>query len=198
MHPILLPVSTVLRSIVAVQLPAGLSQKLIFSWQPSSLRVTTSRSLKPMDSRPSPTQPCVRERGENPRRLRHCNGLQTPIATVHTDGKAGARSSPESGYRFGCARLVVVASVCDRRIQRQLLRQEKDEASPPNCFRRDSLNAFIRRFDGSEGFFIFVAAVCDRRHLKNNPAVADRRYKTSIPSLVSQSQIRSANSAEQN
>jgi hypothetical protein len=37
---------------------------------------------------------------------------------------------------------------------RQLLRQEKDEASPTDCFRRDSQDAFIPRFAGIEGFFI--------------------------------------------
>jgi hypothetical protein len=37
--------------------------------------------------------------------------------------------SPKSGYRLGCARPVVVAMVCDRRANGQLLRQEKDEAS---------------------------------------------------------------------
>jgi hypothetical protein len=36
----------------------------------------------------------------------------------------------------------------------QLLRQEKDEASPANCLRRDSLNAFIPRLAVKEGFFI--------------------------------------------
>jgi hypothetical protein len=37
----------------------------------------------------------------------------------------------------------------------QLLRKEKDEASPTNHFRQDSLNAFIPRFAGIGGFFIF-------------------------------------------
>ena len=36
-----------------------------------------------------------------------------------------------------------------------LLRKEKDGASPPICFRRDSLNAFIPRFAGVWRFFIF-------------------------------------------
>jgi hypothetical protein len=51
--------------------------------------------------------------------------------------------------------MIVVASVCDRRRKNQLLRKEKDEASLPDCFRQDSLNAFILRFAGGEGFFIF-------------------------------------------
>jgi hypothetical protein len=37
----------------------------------------------------------------------------------------------------------------------QLLRKEKDEASPTNRFRQDSLNAFIPRFAGVWRFFIF-------------------------------------------
>jgi hypothetical protein len=36
----------------------------------------------------------------------------------------------------------------------QLLRKEKDEASPTDCFRQDSLNAFIPRFAGVWRFFI--------------------------------------------
>jgi hypothetical protein len=38
-----------------------------------------------------------------------------------------------------------------------LLRQEKDEAGPANCFCRDSLNAFIPRLAESEGFFVSAA-----------------------------------------
>jgi hypothetical protein len=37
----------------------------------------------------------------------------------------------------------------------QLLRKEKDEASPTDCFRQDSLNAFIPRFAGVWRFFYF-------------------------------------------
>ena len=36
---------------------------------------------------------------------------------------------PKSGYRLGCARPAVEAAVCDLRVNGQLLRQEKDEAS---------------------------------------------------------------------
>ena len=36
-----------------------------------------------------------------------------------------------------------------------LLRKEKDGASPPICFQRDSLNAFIPRFAGVWRFFYF-------------------------------------------
>jgi hypothetical protein len=38
----------------------------------------------------------------------------------------------------------------------QLLRKEKDEASPTICCRQDSLNAFIPRFAGIGGFFILA------------------------------------------
>jgi hypothetical protein len=38
----------------------------------------------------------------------------------------------------------------------QLLRKEKDEASPTIRCRQDSLNAFIPRFAGDEGFFVLV------------------------------------------
>jgi len=40
-------------------------------------------------------------------------------------------------------------------VPRQLLRQEKDEASPSACAARDSLDAFILRFAGAEGFSVF-------------------------------------------
>jgi hypothetical protein len=43
---------------------------------------------------------------------------------------------------------VVVAAVCDRRINDHFSVKEKDEASLSNCFRQDSLNAFIPRFAG--------------------------------------------------
>ena len=48
----------------------------------------------------------VRESRENRERLRHCNGLQVPIATGLMLGKAGMRlETRKSGYRFDCARL---------------------------------------------------------------------------------------------
>jgi len=37
----------------------------------------------------------------------------------------------------------------------QLLRKEKDEASPTICYRQDSLNAFIPRFAGVWRLFYF-------------------------------------------
>jgi hypothetical protein len=42
--------------------------------------------------------------------------------------------------------LVVVAGATDFSVK------EKDEASPMNCFHRDSSDAFIPRFAGIEGF----------------------------------------------
>jgi hypothetical protein len=59
--------------------------------------------------------------------------------------------------------------IINRQRTSQLLRQEKDEASPPNCFRRDSLNAFIRRFDGSEGFYFSPALVSQSKIRFANP-----------------------------
>jgi hypothetical protein len=48
--------------------------------------------------------------------------------------------------------VLVAAGACSG----QLLRKEKDEASPPTHCRQDSLNAFIPRFAGIEGFFILA------------------------------------------
>ena len=69
-----------------------------------------------------------RESGENPERLRHCNGLQTPNShcVIHVDvnaGKAGARFRPE-------VRIPVwLRSSWPFILSGQLLRKEKDEAS---------------------------------------------------------------------
>jgi hypothetical protein len=52
---------------------------------------------------------------------------------------------------------------CSHRFSSQLLRQEKDEASPVNCLRRDSLNAFIPRLAVKEGFFISGGPPLPRR-----------------------------------
>ena len=65
---------------------------------------------------------------------------------VHRTGKAGARLSPKSGYRLVCARPDSAA------VRGQLLRQEKDEASPER-FAVDSLNLpSFSVLPGSEGF----------------------------------------------
>ena len=94
------------------------------------------------------SQSNIWEPRENRGRLRHCNGLQTPIATGRAKAGPGRR---ERGYArsqdIGLAVLVVIPPVRD-----QLLRQEKDEASLANGFRQDSLNAFIPRLAEFEGF----------------------------------------------
>src|ERR1700722_12629059 len=110
----------------------------------------------------------VREPRENRGRLRHCNGLQTPIATgIRREG--GSEVKPEvrisvclcSSRSKGCWRVLRVLwlschqpSTISHQPIAQLLRQEKDEASPPDCFRRGSSNAFIPRLAESEGFLL--------------------------------------------
>jgi hypothetical protein len=65
---------------------------------------------------------------------------------------------------------------------RQLLRQEKDEASLSRVCGQDSLSAFILCFAGMKAFLFLDSAT-----------VADRRYKSaSPPALVSQSPTRFA------
>jgi hypothetical protein len=63
--------------------------------------------------------------------------------------------------------------------------KEKDEASLSNDFRQDSLNAFILRFAGVEGFF--VAAEVTRRTGSEFPPPHVGGYKPLLPPLVSQS-----------
>jgi len=70
-----------------------------------------------------------RESGENPERLRHCNGIQTPSSHCiahhlnERGGKAGARLKPE-------VRIPVwMRSSWSFIVSGQLLRKEKDEAS---------------------------------------------------------------------
>jgi hypothetical protein len=81
----------------------------IFPWQAMRAGVRRSCSLKPANIVFAFRQRDVRERRENRRRLRHCNGIRTPTATARlatpAGGKAGARSGPKSGYRSCCARL---------------------------------------------------------------------------------------------
>jgi hypothetical protein len=40
-----------------------------------------------------------------------------------------------------------------------LLRKEKDEAGPPDCFRRNSSNAFILRFAELKAFLFYIVLV---------------------------------------
>src|SRR5258706_9417573 len=60
----------------------------------------------------------------NPVRIRDgcatVTGYKLPLPLIHSVGKAGARLSPKSGYRFGCARLEEV-------------RSEKDEVRRSKC-----------------------------------------------------------------
>jgi hypothetical protein len=51
----------------------------------------------------------------------------------------------------------------------QLLRKEKDEASPMTCRHQDSLNAFIPRFAGIGGFFILACKLRAGLSTKNRP-----------------------------
>jgi hypothetical protein len=99
------------------------------------------------------TQPSVREPRENRGRLRHCNGLQTPSATGSREraGKAGARLSPKSGYRFGCARR---GRFCGHLSVKRRMRP-----APRACAPGGPLDAFILRFVGGEGFFVSAPAV---------------------------------------
>jgi hypothetical protein len=86
-------------------------------------------------------KPSVREPRVNRGRLRHCDGLQIPKATGLQTGKAGTRFEPE-------VRIPVWFARHGPALRDQLLRQEKDEASPAVSARRDSLSAFILRFAG--------------------------------------------------
>jgi hypothetical protein len=76
-----------------------------------------------------------------------------PTATVRSvlraDGKAGVR------FEIRSQDIRLTALVRRPRQGRALLRQEKDEASRPICFRLDPLNAFIPRFARDEGVFVF-------------------------------------------
>src|SRR4051812_1413895 len=73
-----------------------------------------------------------REPRENRGRLRHCNGLQTSNATARENGREGGSEirCPKPGYRFDCARHDGTRSAGPSNFSVQ----EKDEASPLNCF----------------------------------------------------------------
>lgn len=127
-----------------------------FPWQTARGVLTRACSLKAMDACPSRSQSGDREPRENRGRLRHCYGLQTPTGHWSRTGKAGARSNPKSGYRSGCARRGPA-------LRDQLLRQEKDEASPFRSCGRNSLNAFIPVLPEGEGFLFGVRSSAFRR-----------------------------------
>jgi hypothetical protein len=67
--------------------------------------------------------------------------LPKPLVPQSGIGKGERGLGPKSGYRFGCARRGLVS-------RDQLLRQEKDEASPARLCEAGPLNAFIPRFAG--------------------------------------------------
>jgi len=110
----------------------------------------------------------IREPREIRGRLRHCNGLQTPIATGPRPGRRERGQARSQDIVLPVLVAVPLAG--------PLLRQEKDEASPPNCLRRGSLSAFIPRLAESEGFFILWSAL---KRLQKIPP--------SVSALVSQS-----------
>ena len=90
------------------------------------------------------TQSNVREPGENPGRLRHCNGYKFPKPLIRMrNGKAGMRFEAEVRIPVWLCSSGSAAFVgADFSVK------EKDEASLSNGFRQDSLDAFILRFAG--------------------------------------------------
>jgi len=89
---------------------------------------------------PPPSQSNVRESGENPERLRHCNGYKFQC---HRKREGGMRLEAE-------ARIPVwLCSSGSGRFRSHFSVKEKDEASLSNDFRQDSLDAFILRFAGA-------------------------------------------------
>src|SRR5208283_1760965 len=68
--------------------------------------VETDCSLKRMNVVHPSSQSNVWEPGENPGRLRHCNGYKFPKCHRSESGRREGGLRPKSGYRFGCARLV--------------------------------------------------------------------------------------------
>jgi hypothetical protein len=87
------------------------------------------------------TRSNVWEPGENPGRLRHCDGY-----------KFRSHRQREGGMRFEAQVRIPVGPRSSAPRFGALLRKEKDEASQPNRFRLDALNAFILRFAGVKVF----------------------------------------------
>jgi hypothetical protein len=83
----------------------------------------------------------VREPRGNRGRLRHCNGLQTPNATVGKDGKAGARLEARSQDTGLVVLVAAIHEVANFSVK------EKDETSPPTNLAA-LLNPFILQIDG--------------------------------------------------
>jgi hypothetical protein len=65
-----------------------------FCLEKFNFRVKRSRSLKRAEKFPPTSQSNVREPGENPGRLRHCNGYKFPMPPTQV-GKAGVRFEAE-------------------------------------------------------------------------------------------------------
>jgi hypothetical protein len=72
---------------------------------------------------------------------------EATVGFVRAGGKAGVRFEVRS-QDIGLIALVGPLG------ERALLRNEKDEASLPDCFRQDSSNAFILRFAGMRAFLL--------------------------------------------
>ena len=113
-----------------------LSGRKILLGNNQSARHNNTRSLKAMDGLSIKSQSGVRELRENRRRLRHCNGLQTP--TGHCEN-AGRR---ERGHTRSQDIGLVVLVAGGEFFSGQLLRKEKDEARLLVCFRQ-RVNDFI-------------------------------------------------------
>ncbi len=100
----------------------------IFPWQPPSADLSQRRSLKDTGREVRKKHNCA---SGNP--VRFGDGCATVTGyklPMPPQGKAGARSGLESGYRCGCARLGSTGN--------RLLRKEKDEAWPVTRCRRRS------------------------------------------------------------
>ena len=98
------------------------------------------------------SQSNVREPGENPGRLRHCNGYKFP--------KPLFRSAEwEGGMRFEAGVRIPVWLCSSRSLigAADFSVKEKDEASLSNRFRQDPLDAFILRFAELKAF-LFVSS----------------------------------------
>ena len=102
---------------------------------------------------PSNSHPGVREPRENRGRLRHCNGLQTPIATVSK--REGGSEVYARSQDIGLVVLVVVFGrpYC---VAHALTSPFKRRMRPdqPACAGGTSLSAFILDLTGGGGFFV--------------------------------------------
>ena len=100
------------------------------------------------------TQSNVREPGEIPGRLRHCNGYKFPRPLVRV-------AEWEGGMRFE-AEVRIPVWLCSSgsgRFRGHFSVKEKDEASLSNGFRQDLLNAFILHFAEVKAFLFYIVLV---------------------------------------